>query len=148
MGLTPRQWIIVAVLAAGFIIAAILVAGDPAPRAADAPVDFDEEAWCRAAGAIGARSGILGGRAADTDADEMLDLHNALIDARPKAPPELQFEIARMIDLVMLTRQALDSWTVAEALEIARAQTDRPRVDAALDAVSDALVDCGHPPLN
>lgn len=146
MRLTLRQWIVVAVLAAGFIIAAIVVAdGGSAP--VDETPDFDEVAWCQAASAISAWGGILDGSADDADPDDVVNLHTALQEARLQAPIDVQIEIARLADLVMLTRQELDTGTVADALARARQQTDQPRVDAAVAAVSEALVECGHPPL-
>ncbi len=146
MRLTVRQWAIVAALAAGFIVAAIVVADGGSAPVDDATVDFDEVAWCRTAGAISAWGGVLDGSA--DDADDVTNLLTALQDARFRAPLDLQVDVARLADLVMLTRQELDTSTVADALERAKEQTDQPRVEQAVTAVSDALVDCGHPPLS
>lgn len=147
MRLTLRQWAIVAALAAGFIVAAIVVADGGSAPVDDATVDFDEVAWCRTAGAISAWGGVLDGSADEADRGDIVNLHTALLDARLQAPPELQIEVARLADLVMLTRQELDTSTVTDALERAGEQTDQPRVEVAVSAVSDALVDCGFPPL-
>ncbi len=146
MRLTVRQWAIVAALAAGFIVAAIVVADGGSAPVDDATVDFDEVAWCRTAGAISAWGGVLDGSA--DDADDVTNLLTALQDARFRAPLDLQLDVARLADLVMLTRQELDTSNVADALERAKEQTDQPRVEQAVTAVRDALVDCGHPPLS
>lgn len=152
MNLTVRQWSIIAVLAAGFIIAAVIVARDPGTSSSgsvgqgDEP--FDEVVWCQAAGAVSRWGGVLDGSAVGDDADDIVNLQRALDDGRSASPLDLTIDFARIIDLALLIEQGLDSETdLSAALSRAQAQTDLPRVEEAVGRISDALVECGHDPL-
>lgn len=139
---------VVSVLAAVFVIAAVVVSRGDDTGSAETLDDFDEVAWCRAANAIGAWGGILDGSAAGDDAGDISNLRRALTDARAVAPAELRIDIARLIDLGLLVDSALaDGLDLEAALAKGRGQTDPDRLAASTGRVSDALVTCGHGPL-
>jgi len=148
MNLTVRQWTVVSVLAAVFVIAAVVLSRGDDTGAAEPLDDFDEVAWCQAANAIGAWGGILDGSAAGDDAGDITNLRRALTDARVVAPAELRIDIARLIDLGLLVDSALAGGLGLEAaLAEGRGQTDPDRLADSIGRVSDALVACGHEPV-
>jgi len=144
---SPRQWLIVIVLAAGFIGAALWVSsGDPvAVDADDTPAVVDEVALCAALGQVSAWGGILDGSADGDDPGDVANLRAALAEVRDAAPVDLAIDIARLLDLTMLTDLALTGdATLTDALAVGSAQTDQERVAEAAGRLNDAIVDCGH----
>ena len=156
MDFSLRQWLVIVVLVAGFAVAAVAVS-----RGGETSVDehgvqaeavteprVDERAWCALLAPVGAWGGILDGSAAGDDADDVVNLQAALSEAQAVAPTALAIEMARLLDLVLLTKQALsDSGSLEDALADASAQTDQARVTAAVSSLDDALAGCGHDPL-
>jgi len=139
---------VISVLAAVFVIAAVVVSRGDDTGSAETRDDFDEVAWCQAANAIGAWGGILDGSASGDDASDITNLRRALTDARVVAPAELRIDIARLIDLGLLVDSALaDGLELEAALAKGRGQTDPERLAEATRRVSDALVACGHEPV-
>lgn len=148
MNLTVRQWTIVSVLAAGFIVAAWLVSSGGGGGGIVESEDFDEVAWCQTANALSTWGGILDGSADGDDAGELPNLRRALDDARTVGPLALRVDFARIADLALLTDNALaDGLSLADALAQAQGQTDGDRVAEALGRVDEAIVDCGHEPV-
>lgn len=144
---TLRQWTVIAGLAAAFIVAAVLV-GDSGPGdpAGDAATGFDEIVWCEAANAISAWSSVLDGSVDDESLDDVRNLRQALDDARPVAPTDLGFDLARLQDFALLVEQGAErEGDLAAGLAHAQANTDPPRVAEAIDRVDAALAACGHP---
>jgi hypothetical protein len=144
---SPRQWLIVIVLAAVFIGAALWISSaDPeVVDADDTPAEVDEVALCAALGQVSAWGGILDGSADGDDPGDVANLRAALTEARDVAPVDLTIDIARLLDLTMLTDLALTGdATLAEALAAGSAQTDEQRVTEAAGRLNDAIVNCGH----
>lgn len=149
MNFTLRQWSIIVVLVAGFITAAVFISNTDGPAATvDGPVEFDEVVWCEAANAISAWSSVLDGSADGDSVDDVRNLRQALADARPVAPTELGFDIARLQDFALLVEQGEErERNLAAGLARAQANVDTERVAAAIDALSDAVAECGHAPI-
>lgn len=147
MNFSPRQWLIVIVLAAGFLGAALWFASaDPEiVDADDTPAEVDEVALCAALGQVSAWGSILDGSVEGDDAGDVANLRIALAEARNAAPVELAIDISRLLDLTMLTDLALtDDATLSEALAAGSAQTDSERVTEAAGRVNTAIIGCGH----
>lgn len=147
MNFTLRQWAIIAALSAAFIVAAVLVSnsggGDPGR---DATPEFDEVVWCEAANAISRWSGVLDGSADGDTVSDVQNLRQALADARPVAPQELAFEIARLQDFTLLIEQAAErAGDLANGFTDAGHNVDTERVTVAIEALDTALAACGHP---
>ncbi len=148
MNFSVRQWTIISVLAAVFVVAALLVSRGNETPVTDAVAEFDQVAWCQATNAIGAWGAILDGSAAGDDPGDITNLRRALADARAVAPLDLSIDIARLMDLSLLVDSALaDGLDLEAALAKAQDQTDTDRVATATRRVSDALLACGHAPL-
>ena len=132
----------------GFVVLAFAVSRDDSGGPAETAAEFDEVVWCQAANAISAWGGILDGSAIGDEADDVPNLRRALTDARAVAPANLRVDIARLIDLALLTDNAIDDGLDLEtALAQADDQTDQVRVAQAAVKVSEALVACGHAPV-
>ncbi len=141
---TLRQWAVIVVLAAGFIVAAILVSSSAEPVADEALADFDNIVWCEAANAIRQWSSILDGSADGDSIDDVRNLRRALADGRVVAPLELGFEIARLQDFAMLVEQGDEvEGDLVAGLDSAQNNVDRERVAQAVAALDDALSACG-----
>lgn len=146
---TLRQWAVIAGLSAAFIVAAVLVSSSGGGDSTwdEAPA-FDEVAWCEAANAISRWSSVLDGSATGDSLTDVQNLRQALSAARPVAPQDLTFEIARLQDLTLLVEQATErEGDLATGLAEAQQNVDRERVAQAVETVGAALVDCGHPPI-
>ncbi len=151
MDFSPRQWIVIAVLIVGFGAAAVAVSNntgsldnEPAPGASAEPT-VDEIAWCSLLAPVSTWGGILDGSAEGDNRGDVENLQIALEEARTVAPTELGIKMARLLDLALLTRLALvDNTSLDAALSRAQAQTDQPRVSAAVEALDAALQACGH----
>ncbi len=144
---SPRQWLIVIALAAGFIGAAVWISSsDPViVDADDTAAGVDEVALCSALGQVSAWGGILDGSADGDDPRDVANLRVALNKARGAAPVDLAIDIARLLDFTMLTDLALtDDATLTDALAVGTSQTDQERVTEATERVNAAIVDCGH----
>jgi len=150
-----RQWLVIVVLIAGFAVAAVVVSrgGDSVDEhgVQAEPITeprVDEVAWCALLAPLPRWGGILDGSAGGDDPDHVANLQPALEEVQAVAPTALAIDIARLLDLVLLTKQALDdSDSLGDALAVASAQTDQPRVRAAVATLDDALVACGHSPV-
>ena len=144
---TLRQWAVIVGLAAGFIVAAVLLGDSDDGDAAGDPIgEFDEVVWCEAANAISAWSSVLDGSVDGDSLDDVRNLRQALDDARPLAPADLGFDLARLQDFALLVEQGAErEGDLAAGLAPAQANTDPPRVAEAIDRVDGALVACGHP---
>lgn len=150
MNFSPRQWIIVIALAAAFIGTALWFAsaGPDVVDADDATAVVDEVAMCAALGQVSAWGSILDGSAEGDDPRDVANLRVALVAARDVTPVDLSIDIARLLDLTMLTDLALtDDATLIDALASGSAQTDTERVSEAAARVNDAVVSCGHEPV-
>lgn len=150
MNFTLRQWAVIAGLSAAFIIAAIIVAQDePAPSTAVEAETFDEVLWCETANALSRWRTLLDGSLAGDSLDELINLRTTLDEARAVAPTELRTDIARLYDYSLLTVQAIErnDGDLDAGLTDAKGNTDQNRVNAAIDRVNDAVVDCGHDPI-
>ena len=151
MNFTLRQWAIIAGLSAAFIVAAIVVSqDDPGSSAAvDTDETFDEVLWCETANAISRWRSMLDGSLAGDSLDDVINLETTLDEARSIAPPDLRTDIARLYDYSLLTRQAVErnDGDLDAGLIDAKANTDQSRVNAAIEAVNDAVVACGHDPI-
>ncbi len=150
MNFTLRQWAIIAGLAAAFIVAAVLVGRDePAPSDAVDDVDFDEVVWCETANALSRWQSMLDGSLAGDSLDDVINLRTTLDGARAIAPEALRTDLARLYDYALLTVQAIEGndGDLEAGLAAAKANTDQDRVIAAIERVSEAVVQCGHAPL-
>lgn len=144
---SPTQWLIVIVLAAGFIGAALWLSSTDSDDGANTGVvaQVDEVAVCAALGQVSAWGSILDGSADGDDPGDVANLRAALAEARDLAPVDLAIDIARLLDLAMLTDLSLtDDATLTGALAAGSAQTDPERVAEAIGRVNDAIVGCGH----
>lgn len=147
MNFTLRQWAVIVALAAAFIGAAVVVSdpGEPRSRIEEAP-PFDEVVWCAAANAVSRWSGVLDGDADGDTLDDVRNLRRALDDARPVAPAELGFEIARLQDFAMLVEQGAErDGSLTAGIANAEDNTDPERVAEAVRFVDGAITACGHP---
>ena len=134
---SPTQWLIVIVLAAGFIGAALWLSSTDSDDGANTGVV--------ALGQVSAWGSILDGYADGDDPGDVANLRAALAEARDLAPVDLAIDIARLLDLTMLTDLSLtDNATLTGALAAGSAQTDPERVAEATGRVNDAIVGCGH----
>ena len=150
MNFTLRQWAIIAGLAAVFIVAAVLVGRDqPAPSNAVTEVEFDEVVWCETANALSRWQSLLDGSLAGDSLDDVINLRTTLDGSRAVAPEALRTDLARLYDYALLTVQAIErnDGDLDAGLAAAKANTDQDRVIAAVERVSAAVVECGHPPL-
>jgi hypothetical protein len=144
------QWLIVIVLAAGFIGSALWLSstGSGEIASTDVVTEVDEDAVCAVLGQVSAWGSILDGSADGDDPGDVANLRTALADARHLTPVDLSIDLARLLDLAMLTDLALaDDVTLTEALAAGSSQTDPERVAEAVGRVNDAIVECGHAPV-
>lgn len=144
--MTRPQWAIAGLVAVGFAVAAVVIAGGGG--SGDGGTAFDEVAWCRAASGVSERAEML---EPDFDGDAEPAVVNLLVEletALSVAPTDLRPHLARVYDVVVVVGENLTSSpTVQDALASALAFTDTLRLGQAVAAVSDAMTDCGHGPL-
>lgn len=155
MDFSWRQWLVIVLLIAGFAVAAFVVSrggestdehGVQAEPITEPQVD--EAAWCALLAPLPRWGGILDGSADGDNPGHLANLQPALEEVQAVAPTVLAIDIARLLDLVLLTKQALDDAdSLDDALAAASAQTDQPRVRAAVATLDDALGACGHAPV-
>ena len=140
MNLSPRQWIVLIVLIAGFAIAALVVRRDDAP--ANLP-EIDTALWCSGAEALVGAGDLFSGEAADAAASDFDQAQGAIFEVENTAPWEIRLGLARIADLAHITREQLDTVAWPDALDAARAQVDEPVVDQALVDLDAEMKLCG-----
>ena len=120
------------------IVAAVLVSSSGGGDSTwDEPPAFDEVVWCEAANAISRWSSILDGSATGDSLTDVQNLRQALGNARPVAPQDLTFEIARLQDLTLLVEQATErEGDLATGFAEAQQNVDRERVAQAVETVA------------
>jgi hypothetical protein len=146
---TLRQWGVIAVLSAAFIVAAIVVSNDSLPPEVVEVEAFDEIVWCETANAISTWRSVLDGSVDGDTLDDIVNLQTTLDEARAVAPAELRTDVARLFDFTLLTVQAVEraNGDLAIGLLDAQSNTDQVRVQQAIATVSGSVEGCGHTPL-
>ncbi len=127
------------------IIAVIVASGGDSDSAGGG---YDEVAWCQAAGAVSARSGVLDPGFGGDPNSELINLNRSMEDALLVAPEDLRPELARVLDWAINIDTGLASGSdLAVAIADALGVTDSVRLDAAVDAINESVVACGHSPI-
>lgn len=128
------------------IIAVIVASGGDSDSAGGG--GYDEVAWCQAAGAVSARSGVLAPGFGGDPNSELINLSRSMEDAQLVAPEDLRPELARVLDWAINIDTGLASGSdLGTAIADALGVTDSVRLSAAVDAINESVVACGHSPI-
>lgn len=138
MALSPRQWLVIAVLIVGFVGAALIVANDDAPA-----VEFDQATWCAGAQGLAGLEPLFVGTAETATADDYDAAKEAFYAVENTAPLDLRQDVGYLANFAFVAVQEFNADEWPDVFAVARANVDTDAVDTALTEVTRELQTCG-----